>query len=286
MGTGGRAAEQSARSRSGAADWLRAATRPRLLGILLILLLGALLCIRLGAWQLDRAQIRGVQASEVAQSERSDGPALALAEVMEQGSGLTQEQLGQRVAVSGRYEPDMQFVVTGRGYDGEPGVYVLSALRVSGGTEDGALLPVVRGWVPETSDDVLAVPEGEVQVTGFLAGPEPAERGIDPTAGTGAEVEVEVISPAQLVNHWGGPMYSAYLRLATEEPVAGTSAGEPVLTPTPIGPPEITGGGLNVRNLAYAAEWWIFGGFAIVLWWRMVRDEVRHLREERDAVST
>ncbi|SED65223.1 SURF1 family protein [Ruania alba] len=278
---GGRQADRAAGPARIGRDWVRAATRPRLLGILVILLAGALLCIRLGAWQLDRAQIRGDQEAAVAASERMDGPARPLADVLVQGTGLTQEQLGQRVQVQGSFEPDLQLFVTGRGYDGEPGAYVLSAVRVSGGPSDGALLPVLRGWVPEAAEAALIVPEGEVQLTGFLAGPEPAEHGIDPETSSGGEVET--ISPAQLVNHWGGPMYSAYLRLATQESDAASLAG--AVSPTPVGPPEITGGGLNVRNLAYAAEWWIFGGFAIVLWWRMVRDEVRHLREERSAVG-
>ncbi len=258
----------------GLADWIRAATRPRLLGILLILLAGAALCIRLGAWQLDRAQIRGNQEAEVAASARENGPALPLADVLGLGEGLTQEQLGQRVEVAGEWEPDLQVFVEGRGYEGELGYYVLSALRVS---EDDALLPVVRGWVPSTDEAALAVSTGEVEVIGFLAGPEHAERGIDPTAGTGAMVES--VSPAQLVNFWNEPTYAVPVRLAEMQPGGPADATAPI----PIGPPEIPDGGLNVRNLAYAAEWWIFGGFALVLWWRMVRDEVRHLRTEQVA---
>ena len=30
-----------------------------------------------------------------------------------------------------------------------------------------------------------------------------------------------------------------------------------------------------LRNLLYGIEWWIFGGFAVFLWWRWCRDEVR-----------
>ena len=40
------------------------------------------------------------------------------------------------------------------------------------------------------------------------------------------------------------------------------------------------------RNLAYAIEWWIFGAFALFLWWRFVRDAVaprRQTSEEADA---
>jgi hypothetical protein len=30
---------------------------------------------------------------------------------------------------------------------------------------------------------------------------------------------------------------------------------------------------LNLLNLFYAAEWVLFAGFAVFLWWRLVRDE-------------
>ena len=42
---------------------------------------------------------------------------------------------------------------------------------------------------------------------------------------------------------------------------------------------------LNLLNVFYAAEWVIFAGFAVFLWWRLVRDEwekehgVRQARE-------
>ena len=39
-----------------------------------------------------------------------------------------------------------------------------------------------------------------------------------------------------------------------------------------------------LRNLLYAIEWWVFGGFAVFLWWRWCRDELdgadRHRRGE------
>ncbi|UFU03842.1 SURF1 family protein [Ruania suaedae] len=256
----------------GRTDWVRAATQPRLLGILVILLAGAALCIWLGAWQLDRAQIRGNQEEQVAAAAREEGPAIPLAEVVGPGEGLVQEELGQRVEVQGEWEPDLQVFVEGRGYEGELGYYVLSALRVSG---EDALLPVVRGWVPSTDEAALAVPDGPVELAGFLGSPEHAEQGIDPGESTGALVES--VSPAQLVNFWDEPTYAVPVRLAEMQPGGPAAATVPI----PIGPPEIPDGGLNVRNLAYAAEWWIFGGFALVLWWRMVRDEVRHLRQER-----
>src|SRR5699024_204787 len=122
----------------------------------------------------------------------------------------------------------------------------------------------------------LDVPDGEVELTGFLAASDPAEAGLDPQIQTGAHVRA--VSPAQLVNIWGGPMYSRQLRVEAQEP-AGAYGSLPESVDQV--PPVYEDAGLNLRNVAYAAEWWIFGGFALVLWWRMVRDEVHHIRRER-----
>lgn len=34
------------------------------------------------------------------------------------------------------------------------------------------------------------------------------------------------------------------------------------------------GGFGGLRHLAYALQWWVFAGFAVFLWWRMVRAEM------------
>jgi hypothetical protein len=28
-----------------------------------------------------------------------------------------------------------------------------------------------------------------------------------------------------------------------------------------------------VRNLLYAVEWWVFGAFAVLIWWRWVQEQ-------------
>ncbi|MGC0250148.1 SURF1 family protein [Pseudactinotalea sp. Z1748] len=249
-------------------QWLRAATKPRLLGILVILLIGALVCVRLGMWQLDRAQVRGDQVAAMEQAERESAPPQPLGEVVGPQTQLVQEMVGVRVIAEGVYEQEDQFFVVGRSHEGEMGYWVLTALVLGEGEHAGAVVPVVRGWVPEADPDLLTeVPSEPVRVLAHLA----------PSEGAGARLPephlVDAVSSAQLVNVWGGPIYSAHLRLISAEPEVGPPMAQ-------VGPPEIADAGLNVQNLAYAAEWWIFGGFALFLWWRMVRDEVRYDREQ------
>lgn len=257
-------------------DWLRAATRPRLIGIFVLLILGALICIRLGAWQLDRAQIRGERAEEVRAAERANAEPVPIEDVLAPQTSMTQSMVGTRVSATGTFDVGEQFFVPSRPLDGRSGYLVLTGLRVSVGEGAGAILPVVRGWVPQADPAYLAAlpePDVDVAVMGYLAAPEQADSGAPPAGG-----QIEAITSAQLVNVWGGPMYSGHLLLVEQEPVSTVAAGLAGFEPLPA--PVVEGGGLNLQNLAYAAEWWIFGGFALVLWWRMVRDEVRHLRAE------
>ena len=96
----------------------------------------------------------------------------------------------------------------GRTHDGQVGALVLTPLRVA---STGAVLPVVRGWVPSVDDPAATAPPptGEVTVVGWLKVGEAAGQGGLPDGQTDA------ISPAELVNRWGGPTYSGYLVLDT-----------------------------------------------------------------------
>ena len=39
---------------------------------------------------------------------------------------------------------------------------------------------------------------------------------------------------------------------------------------------------LNWLNIFYAAEWVVFAGFAVFLWWRFVRDDWERQEQERE----
>ena len=238
---------------------LRAAVRPRMLGVLVLLLLAAAVCGRLGAWQLDRAHVRG-EAAEQRRTERLESsPPAELADVLRPQQSFTGAMAGRKVAVHGTFDADGQLLVTDRPLDGRAGYLVLTPLR----TDGGAVLPVVRGWVasPQAAG---APPAGGVDVVGFLEASEAAGDGT--SAG-----RTDAISSAELLNSWGGPIYTGYLLLASSEPAQDASLA--LMPPT-----DRPGTGLNLQNLLYAAQWWVFGVFAIVLWLRVVRDEARGTR--------
>jgi surfeit locus 1 family protein len=100
-----------------------------------------------------------------------------------------------------------------------------------------------------------------------------------PTGGDDAHV-VKNLSVAALINLWADfderDVYFAYL-------VAdGAPAGlEQIDSFEPV--PEVE---LNWLNIFYAVEWAVFAGFAVFLWYRLVRDAwEREREEEADAAA-
>jgi cytochrome oxidase assembly protein ShyY1 len=245
---------------------LRAAVRPRMIGMLVLLLLAALACGRLGAWQLDRAHVRGAAAEAHREAQLAGAAPTPLDQVLTPQKPFTGAMVAHRVAVSGTYDASGQLYVGHRDSGGRTGYLVLTPLR----TTDGAVLPVVRGWTP-TPSAAPAPPSGDVQLVGFLQASEASAGGISGD-------RAQAISSAELVNHWGGPIYTGYLVLQSSEPAQAPGL---VLQPQPHRP----GSGLNLQNLLYAAQWWVFGAFAVALWLRMVRDEARGAGPADAAIS-
>ena len=248
-----------------------------MLVLLVLLLVAAGVFVRLGTWQLDRAVERSEQAAEREAAALAEAAPVRLDEVVEPQRSVTAQMVGRRVLVRGEYLVGAdQYLVPEVAASGEPGALVVAALRVSEGGGTGAILPVVRGWVPGPAGEwvgelgpggEVGVPTGTVDLVGSLAGSEAA------LAGAGEDGILGSISAGQLANLWGSPIYSGYLRLVSAEP--GDSA---VLRPAPA--PAAPAGGLPLQNLAYAAQWWIFGVFAVAVWVRLVRDEAARLPDE------
>lgn len=243
--------------------YLRTARSPRMILLLVLLLGAAAVCARLGIWQLDRAELRGEASARAEQAEILAAPPEPLVDVLAPQTSFTGDLVGHKVEVTGTFDDD-PLLVAGRALDGRTGYLLLDPFRVETGAPDRPVLAVVRGWVtdPQTAATPAPAPTGTVHLVGYLQGGEAAGMERLP------EGQVDAVSPAELVNRWGGPIYSGYLVLAEVDPPQ-----DPAIALLP--PPTIPGGGLNVQNLAYALQWWIFGGFAVFVWARLVRDEAR-----------
>ena len=233
---------------------LRTALRPWSLGLLVLALAFATAFAALGDWQLGRSRS---QAGPTPTEQ-----VVPLAEVLAPSSTFTGSANGQRVTATGTYRPQDQLLVVDRPLDGRPGAWLVTALAVEadGGT---ALLPVLRGWLPEGAEPPPA-PSGPVELTGRL---QPGE----PPRGYAPGQDLRALSSADLVNAWDLPLYTGYLAL--EEAPAPLS-----VVPTQAPEREV-----NLRNVSYALQWWLFAAFAVLVWAHLVRQ--RHRDELADSLD-
>ena len=122
----------------------------------------ALVCARLGVWQVHRLRERRAN-NAIALAARS-APPILLSAATAAGDSLA----NRRITAVGRYDPAHEVVLRGRSYDGTPGVEVISPLVLGDGRS--AVL-VNRGFLPSpdaatVETDSLQEP-GEVQVQGI-----------------------------------------------------------------------------------------------------------------------
>ncbi|MER5556642.1 SURF1 family protein [Streptomyces sp. NPDC002793] len=243
---------------------------PRWWGINLFVVLAIPFCVFMGTWQLGRFEDR-VQTHQEAEARPDPGTRSpkALDELLPVTTGTS----GRPAVATGTYAD--QFLVPGRELDDRDGFYVLDLLR----TGSGKALPVVRGWLAGSpaSTDVPPAPSGEVTVTGDLQASENSgTSGVDVSGGL-PEGQLGMISAASLVNLVPYDVYDAWVTLP--EPEAG-GPGDGGMKPVPAAAAQ--GSGLDLKafqNLGYTGEWFVFGGFVLFMWFRLVRREAEAARD-------
>ncbi|GAA4232885.1 cytochrome oxidase assembly protein ShyY1 [Streptosporangium album] len=241
---------------------LRILFSPRAL-VLHLLAIGALVvCGLLGRWQL------GVFEDSGRPHATRDPAPVAVGTLTQPGKRMTSDAAGRQVTAEGTFESSRQLLVAER--DG--GLWLLTSLDLG----DGTSVPVVRGWVPRADDPATAVPAGTVTVTGRLQLSE-ATDSVQRRIRQLPQGQVMTVSSAELINLWRGAKLRDGFVVATAQSPAPAVAARPVSMPPPT-----EAGGLTWRNLAYAAQWWIFGLFSVFMWWHFVRDFLRSRMAARD----
>lgn len=231
-------------------EFFGVARRPRWIGALLLSLAIAAAFAALGQWQLERS----VENATIPEVE-TETP-VPLASVATPQAPMTDPSIGQRVTASGEVVPGDFTVLTGRENDGTTGAWLVAHVV----TADGTSLAVGLGWAPDADAAVAA--EADVPETLEVAGRYlPSE---SPSLNDVEEGERRALSIGELVNLWAdpGPVYAGYVVQA--EPTPGLDAIHQ--------PPPFRDTSLNWLNVFYAVEWVIFAGFAVFLWYRLVRD--------------
>ena len=198
---------------------------------------------RLGVWQLSRLQERRA-------SNRIALAALAAPVVVLTGKTLSTADslVGRRVSARGRYDDAHEVVLRGGALLGNPGVYVVTPLRIAG--SDTAIL-VERGFVPApdaVTADVRSLAEpGEVTVTGIArrvesANGEPLERG-----GRTTWARIDIGALRERVSY---PVLSMAIRQIPDSSLPRF--------PRRIDPPPMDEG----PHLSYAIQWFLFAALA------------------------
>ncbi|WP_298871378.1 SURF1 family protein [uncultured Microbacterium sp.] len=252
--------------------------RPRWIALLAFSLVVAGALAWLGQWQLGRAV--DTSPPEPGQTE----VVRPLDDVVQPGDYLPEPLVGQRVEVSGTWVASDFIVVSSRFNDDVEGYWVTGQLRVAGAAEPTSIA-VATGWTsdPAQADaaaaqlkaEVEANPSAMVEVTGRLIsdeGPSVPPAGADPQT-------LVKMSPAMLLGRWhdttGLNVYRQYI--ASQTAIGPLDA---ISSPAPDERSRV-----NWLNIFYAAEWAVFAGFALYLWYRLARDawekEVEDLEDEQ-----
>ncbi|MEV0021721.1 SURF1 family protein [Streptomyces atroolivaceus] len=244
---------------------------PRWWGINLFVVLAIPFCVFMGTWQLGRFEDR-VQTHE--EAEQRPEPGTRSPKPLDDLLPVSTETSGRPAVATGTYAD--QFLVPGRKLDDRDGFYVLDLLR----TDSGKALPVVRGWLPGTPGrtEVPPAPAGEVTVTGDLQASENSGTTGVSLGGGLPEGQLGMISAASLVNLVPYDVYDAWVTLPEPEPEAGGANG--AMKPVPAAAAQ--GSGLDLKafqNLGYTGEWFVFGGFVLFMWFRLVRREAEAARD-------
>ena len=258
---------------------LKTALKPRWIAGLVFAIVLSGVFVLLSQWQFG-------------QSTKSDMPVAAITEevkpltaVLKPAEFFPGSAADQKVSATGSYDPQKQVLVPGRLHGGQKGYWIVSAFAVAdapalagAGASPQTWIPVARGWVADPAEAVPP-PSGTIELTGRLI---PSESPVPNTdAGPG---RASAVSVAELINIWEVSSYPGFIAADTEMagPIDVSAAAGGPLQPLNIGP-QPAAQKLNLLNIFYAVEWVVFAGFALFIWWRLVKDDYR--RELEDALD-
>lgn len=214
-------------------------------------ILTVVLCVLffyLGRWQWHRGELRQAEWDRFA-SGAERVVALGTA-------GVDSVGRFQRVSVVGRLDPDHQFLLDNRSYQGRAGFEVLTPLQ----RPNGRVVLVDRGWVPfsglrQQLPDVALQPAGVITVVGRVDNL--------PVAGLASGRAPPGSTP------W--PKVASFPTLSQLSSALGVALEPSIIL---LDPREANGyvrdwhppGMEPIRHWSYAVQWWSFGVLLLVLW--------------------
>ncbi|MFY0409594.1 SURF1 family protein [Solicola sp. PLA-1-18] len=251
---------------------LRIVLRPAMVGLHVFAVAALVFCVLMGLWQLGVYDSR--QASE--RADRQEVPTVPLDEALGPDEAFTNTANHRPVTVAGTYGPsDTQVWVSGREQDGREGYWLLAPVLTGGVGDDGRphALVVVRGFATQAGDPP-PTPAGRVELRGVLEIGEARSTAAEPGDGR----TIDAVRLPLLANELPYDLYSGFAIVTSPEPADGLEA-----VPPPLPDASWTTG---LTNLAYTLQWWVFGAFAVFMWWRMTRDAVARRQAAWDAAAS
>jgi surfeit locus 1 family protein len=241
----------------------RQALAPRYWAAHLLMVVAVVACVLLGRWQLGVWQDHRAENSQAVTREDP----VPLDDVLGPDAAFPASGVGRPVEVQGRWDPTHTVYVADRPRDGRTGVWAVTPVV----TPTGSAIPVVRGWAAGTGR-APAAPTGSAALVGLL---QPSEDTGSPDSDTHDDVIPE-LSITDLLPRASYDLYGGYV-VATDRalPSGGTpSTGMNGLAPVTAGHLPGADASTALRNLLYAFQWWVFGAFAIFMWWRWLQEDV------------
>jgi surfeit locus 1 family protein len=239
------------------------ARRPRWIAMLVLALAVAAGFAALSQWQLARSVATGTVVV------RNTETPVTLKSIAEPQHPVTTASDGQLVTASGSWVAGDYVLISDRVNKGAAGYWVVGHLA----TDEGVGVSVALGWTSSKDQAASVLSEiGGESGTATVTGRYLASEG--PQGGDFERGEISTVSEGAMINLWhevdARGVYGGYI--VSDAPVAGL---ETIDSPQPTS--EVA---LNWLNLFYAAEWVVFAGFAIFLWYRLVKDTWEREQEE------
>ena len=231
------------------------------------MLLGVALTMRLGFWQLSRADEKEQRQAEI--TAQMQAPLLVTSSLLE--APLNFKRVYQRVVLQGHWLPEHTVYLDNRPMNGRAGFWVLTPLQLDTNTR----VLVQRGWLPRHQVDRTLLPDmqtpiGQVQVQGRIA-PPPSD------LMTLSATPVQMAASSELSQIRQNIEWDAF-----EAQVGGKFAAMVLQTDEASDGllrdwPQISAG--VEKNLAYAFQWFCLAALQLILYiWFQFIQPYRHAR--------
>jgi surfeit locus 1 family protein len=219
--------------------------KKRLAVFVALAICAAIVCIRLGFWQLDRLRQRRARNRIVA-VRLAEAPASLTSLPNDSSSRL------RRAFVSGTPDYEHELVLAPRSHEGSPGVHLVTPLRIAG--RDTVVL-VNRGWVYAPDGMTVDRARWHERATSFTGYAEIADASSDNVVLREEPLTLRRLTIAAVAR--GLPYSISPLYLVATVPDSATPASA---RPARLPPPTVDEG----PHLSYAIQWFSFAAVALI----------------------